>query len=44
MNKANAVRALGDHRAAVELFDQAIAIRERLVNQEGRRELAMTWR
>ena len=40
MNKANAVRALGDNHGAVALYDQAIAIRERLVNQEGRRELA----
>ena len=40
MNKANAVRILGDNRAAVALYDRAIEIRERLVNVEGRRELA----
>lgn len=40
MNKAVAVRALGDNRAAVELCDRAIAIRERLVHQDSRRELA----
>jgi hypothetical protein len=39
MNKAIAVSTLGDDRGAVALYDQAIAIRERLVNQEGRREL-----
>ena len=39
LNKADAVSALGDNRGAVALYDQAIAIRERLVNQEGRREL-----
>ena len=39
-NKASAVHALGNYRAAVELYDRAIKIRERLVNQEGRRELA----
>ena len=32
--------ALGDNRAAVGLYDRAIEIRERLVHQEGRRELA----
>ena len=32
--------ALGDNQAAVGLFDRAIEIRERLVNVEGRRELA----
>ena len=37
--KANAVSDVGDVRGAVVLYDQAIAIRERLVNQEGRREL-----
>src|SRR5439155_18370731 len=37
--KANAVCGLGNDRAAVALYDQCIAIRERLVNQEGRREL-----
>ena len=31
---------LGDNRAAVGLYDRAIEIRERLVNVEGRRELA----
>jgi hypothetical protein len=40
MNKAIGVSDLGDHRGAVALYDQAIAIREQLVNQEGRRELA----
>jgi hypothetical protein len=39
MNKANALSGLGDKRGAVTLYDQAIAIRDRLVNQEGRREL-----
>jgi hypothetical protein len=39
MNKATAVSALGDERAAVALYDQAIAIRERLVLREGRSEL-----
>jgi hypothetical protein len=39
VNKANAVSALGDQRAAVALYDRAIEIRERLVHQEGRREL-----
>ena len=33
-------RGLGDKRGAVALYEQAIEIRERLVNQEGRRELA----
>jgi hypothetical protein len=40
VNKAIAVRALGDPRAAVTLHDRAIEIWERLVHQEGRRELA----
>ena len=40
MNKALAVSALGDNRAAVGLYDRAIEIRERLVHQEGRWELA----
>ena len=40
MNKAIAVSALGDKRGALALYDQAVAIRERLVNQEGRHELA----
>jgi tetratricopeptide (TPR) repeat protein len=48
MNKANALGghkhptawALGDTRRVVALYDQALAIRERLVNQEGRWELA----
>ena len=31
---------LGDNRAAVDFYDRAIEIRERLVNVEGRRELA----
>jgi len=35
MNKAVTVSALGDNRGAVSLYDQAIAILERLVNQEG---------
>ena len=32
--------ALGDHRAALALNERAIEIRERLVHQEGRPELA----
>jgi hypothetical protein len=40
MDKAAVVSALGDRRAAVGFFDRAIEIRERLVDQEGRRELA----
>ena len=40
MNKARAVSALGDMGGAVTLYDRAIVIRERLVNQEGRSELA----
>ena len=40
MNKANAVYGLGDMRSAATLYDQAIAIRERLINEEGGRELA----
>ena len=40
MNKAIAVKNLGDNRAAVALYDRAIEILERLVNVEGRRELA----
>ena len=40
MNKGIAVKILGDNRAAVGLYDRAIEIRERLVNVEGRRELA----
>ena len=40
MNKAIAVTALGNNRGAVELYDRAIEIRERLVHEEGRRELA----
>ena len=39
-SKAIALQDLGDLRGAVALSDQGIAIRERLVNQEGRRELA----
>ena len=39
MNKAAAVSALGDKHAAVSLYDRAISIYERLVDQEGRREL-----
>lgn len=40
MNKAIIVSKLGDKRAAVDLYDQAIKIRERLVYQEGQHELA----
>ena len=43
MSKAVAVKALGDIRdirGAATLSDQAIAIWERMVNQEGRHELA----
>lgn len=40
MNKALRVYSLGDYRAAVVLLDQAVAILERLVNQEGWRHLA----
>ena len=40
MNKAIAVSALGDSRGAVALYGKAIVIRERLVNIEGRSELA----
>jgi tetratricopeptide (TPR) repeat protein len=39
LNKANALKALGDPRAAVAFYDRAIEIYERLVEQEGRREL-----
>src|SRR5262249_51270280 len=38
-NKANAVSALGDKRAAVALYEQVIGIYKRLVEQEGRRDL-----
>ena len=43
MNKAS---ALDDNRQAVELYDQAITTYERLVYQEGHRELAgdLAWR
>jgi tetratricopeptide (TPR) repeat protein len=40
LNKAIAFSTLKEHARAVELCDRAIAIRERLVNQEGWRELA----
>ena len=40
MCKANKLMGLGDNRAAIALHDQAIEIRERLVGQEGKRELA----
>ena len=40
MNKAIAVDGLGDLRGAVGLYDRCIAIRERLVEQEGHGELA----
>jgi len=38
LNKGTAVWAVGDHRAAVGLYDRAIEIWERLVHQDGRRE------
>ena len=34
------LRDLGDKRGAVALYDQAIAIREQLVKQEGHRDIA----
>jgi TPR repeat protein len=40
MNKACVVCSLGDNRGAVALYDRAIDIWGRLVNGEGRRELA----
>ena len=40
MNKANALRGLGDRQEAFALYDRAIEIFERLVIGEGRRELA----
>jgi hypothetical protein len=40
VDKACAASYLGDNGVAVTLYDQAIAIRERLVHQEGRGELA----
>jgi len=40
MEKANALYSLGEARAALALYDRAIAIRERLVEREGRGELA----
>ena len=40
MNKAIAVRDLGDNRQRSVLYERAIEILERLVNVEGRRELA----
>jgi len=40
MNKAVALGDLGDHRAAVEFYEKAIQIYERLVAKEGRAELA----
>ena len=39
-NLATVESALGDNRGAVALFDRAIEIQERLVNQAGRWELA----
>lgn len=39
MNKGAELQDLGDLRAAVELCDRAIEVYERLVQQEGRREL-----
>ena len=39
-NKAIALKKLGDNQATVGLYDRAIEILERLVNVEGRRELA----
>ena len=38
--KALVHRTAADQHGALQEYDQAIAIRERLVNQEGRRELA----
>ena len=38
--KAVTVKAFGDHHSAVELYDKAIQILDRLVNEEGRLELA----
>ena len=40
MNKAELVRNLGDAQIALKLFDRAIELRERLVNQERRQEFA----
>ncbi|MCC6822426.1 MAG: tetratricopeptide repeat protein, partial [Verrucomicrobia subdivision 3 bacterium] len=39
-NKGNATSALGDNRAALDLYNKAIAIRERLVNEDDRHEFA----
>ena len=38
MNKANALMMLGNHAEAIEVYDQTIAIRRRLVDQ-GQREV-----
>jgi tetratricopeptide (TPR) repeat protein len=40
VEKANTEHALGDARSAVAPFDRAIALYERLINDEGRPELA----
>jgi tetratricopeptide (TPR) repeat protein len=40
LNKGNALLGLGDQRGAVALYDQAMAIQERLVRKEGRADLA----
>ena len=40
MNKANALGELGDYPAAVDFYDKAIQIYERLIVKEGRTELA----
>jgi tetratricopeptide (TPR) repeat protein len=40
MEKAMVHRTVGDEQGAIQSFDQAIRIREQLVNQEGEHELA----
>ena len=39
MNKAQLYRAVGDNNNAKAIYDQAIGIMKKLVDQEGRREL-----
>jgi tetratricopeptide (TPR) repeat protein len=39
MNKGNALRNLGRHKEAIDCYDEAIGIRRRLVEVEGRVEL-----